>query len=61
MLSNGYILILIWVGMIGLLSVLLEGLVYRMEFVNGKRVRRVTPIFVNFSTGNLGRFPRECW
>lgn len=56
MLSNGYILILIWVGMIGLLSVLLEGLVYRMEFVNGKRVRRVTPIFALLSI-----FPLVIW
>lgn len=44
MLSNGYILILIWVGIIGLLSVTTSG-VYRMETVNGEKVRRVTPLF----------------
>ena len=44
MLSNGYILILIWVGVIGLLSVTTSG-VYRMETMNGEKVRRVTPLF----------------
>ena len=44
MLSNGYILILIWVGVVGLLSVTTSG-VYRMETVNGEKVRRVTPLF----------------
>lgn len=44
MLSNGYILILIWVGVMGLLATTTEG-VYRMEMVNGERVRRVTPLF----------------
>ena len=44
MLSNGYILILIWVGIIGFLSVTISG-VYRMETVNGEKVRRVTPLF----------------
>lgn len=44
MLSNGYILILIWVGIIGLLSVTTSG-VYRMETVNGEKVRRATPLF----------------
>lgn len=49
MLSNGYILILIWVGIVGILSVLLDGLVYRVEVVNGKRVRRVKPMFAVLS------------
>ena len=44
MLSNRYILILIWVGVLGLLSVMAKG-VYRMEIVNGEKVRRVTPLF----------------
>lgn len=44
MLSNGYILILIWVGVMGLLATTTEG-VYRMEMVNGERVRRGTPLF----------------
>lgn len=44
MLSNRYILILIWVGFIGLLSVMIRG-VYRMETVNGEKVRRMTPLF----------------
>lgn len=44
MLSNGYILILIWVGVVGLLSVTTSG-VYRMEMVNGEKVRRMTPLF----------------
>lgn len=44
MLSNGYILILIWGGVIGLLSVTTNG-VYRMETMNGEKVRRITPLF----------------
>lgn len=44
MLSNGYILILIWIAIIGILSLVVNG-VYRMEIVNGERVRRVTPFF----------------
>lgn len=44
MLSNGYILILIWVGAIGLIATLVPG-IYRMEPVNGERVRRMTPLF----------------
>lgn len=45
MLSNGYILILIWVGVIATLAVMAPEWVYRTELVNGERVRRVTPIF----------------
>lgn len=45
MLSNGYILILMWVGIIGILTVLAPELVYRTELVNGEKVRRVTPLF----------------
>lgn len=44
MLSNGYILILIWTAIIGILSLVVNG-VYRMEIVNGGRVWRVTPFF----------------
>ena len=44
MLSNGYILILIWVGAIGLIATLVPG-IYRMETVNGEKVRRMTPLF----------------
>lgn len=45
MLSNGYILILMWVGIIGILTVLAPELVYRTELVNGEKARRVTPLF----------------
>ena len=45
MLSNGYILILIWVGVIAALAVMTPERVYRTELVNGERVRRVTPLF----------------
>ena len=45
MLSNGYILILMWVGIIGILTVLAPELVYRTELMNGEKVRRVTPLF----------------
>ncbi|HJC92075.1 MAG TPA: EpsG family protein [Candidatus Mediterraneibacter excrementigallinarum] len=45
MLSNGYILILIWVGVLALLTVLAPEWIYRTELVNGERVRRVTPLF----------------
>lgn len=45
MLSNGYILILIWVGVIGAFSVMVPEWVYRTELANGKKVRRVTPLF----------------
>lgn len=45
MLSNGYILILIWTAIIGILSVVSVNGFYRMETVNGERVRRVTPFF----------------
>lgn len=44
MLSNGYILILIWTGVIGLTATLTTG-IYRMETVNGEKVRRVIPVF----------------
>ena len=45
MISNGYILILIWVGVLALLTVLAPEWIYRTEPVNGKEVRRVTPFF----------------
>lgn len=45
MLSNVYILILIWVGVVAALAVMAPEWVYRTELVNGERVRRVTPIF----------------
>lgn len=45
MLSNGYILILIWVGVLGTLAVMAPEWIYRTEFVNGEKVRRVTPLF----------------
>ena len=45
MLSNGYILILIWTAIIGILSLISVNGFYRMETVNGERVRRVTPFF----------------
>ena len=45
MLSNGYILILIWVGVIAALAAMTPRWVYRTEMVNGERVRRVTPLF----------------
>ena len=44
MLSNGYILILIWTAIVGILSLVVNGF-YRVETVNGERVRRVTPLF----------------
>ena len=37
MLSNGYILILIWVGVIAALAVMTPERVYRTEVVNGER------------------------
>lgn len=45
MLSNGYILILIWVGIIAAFASMIPESVYRTEFVNGEKVRRVTPLF----------------
>ena len=48
MLSNGYIYILLWAALVGVLSVAANG-TYRMETVNGERVRRVTPIFAVIS------------
>ena len=45
MLSNGYILILIWVGVIAAFAVMAPEWVYRTELVNGEKVRRVTPLF----------------
>ena len=45
MFSNGYILILIWVGVIAALAVMAPEWVYRTELVNGEKVRRVTPLF----------------
>ncbi len=45
MLSNGYILILIWVGVIAALAVMASEWVYRTELVNGEKVRRITPLF----------------
>ena len=38
MLSNGYILILIWVGVLGALAVMAPEWVYRTELVNGEKV-----------------------
>lgn len=45
MLSNGYILILIWVGVIAVLVAMAPEWIYRTELVNGEKVRRVTPLF----------------
>lgn len=45
MLSNGYILILIWVGVVAALATMAPERVYRTELVNGEKVRRVTPLF----------------
>lgn len=45
MLSNGYILILIWIAVIGAAAVMAPEWIYRTEFVNGVKVRRVTPLF----------------
>lgn len=45
MLSNGYILILIWTAIIGILSFVSVNGFCRIETVNGERVRRVTPLF----------------
>lgn len=45
MLSNGYILILVWVGVIGALAVMAPEWIYRTELVSGEKVRRVTPLF----------------
>ena len=45
MLSNGYILILIWVGILAVLTIMAPEWVYRDELVEGEKVRRVTPLF----------------
>ena len=45
MLSNGYILILIWIAVIGAVAYMAPEVVYRTELVNGEKVRRVTPLF----------------
>lgn len=45
MLSNRYILILIWVGVIVAFAAIAPELVYRIELVNGKKIRRVTSLF----------------
>ena len=45
MLSNRYIMILIWVGIMAALTVIAPECVYRIELVNGKKVRRATPLF----------------
>ena len=45
MLSNGYILILIWVGVIAAFAAMAPEWIYRTELVNGEKVRRVTPLF----------------
>lgn len=45
MLSKGYILILIWVGVLAVLTIMAPEWVYRDELVEGEKVRRVTPLF----------------
>ncbi len=45
MLSNGYILILIWIAVIGAVAYMAPEAVYRTELVNGEKVRRVSPLF----------------
>lgn len=45
MLSNGYILILIWAAVMGAMAVMASDWIYRTESVNGEKVRRVTPFF----------------
>lgn len=45
MLSNGYILILIWTAVMGAVAYMAPEVVYRTELVNGEKVRRVTPLF----------------
>lgn len=45
MLSNGYILILIWIAVIGAVAYMAPEVVYRTELVNGEKVRRVSPLF----------------
>ena len=45
MLSNGYILILIWAAVIAAVAYMAPEAVYRTELVNGEKVRRVTPLF----------------
>ena len=45
MLSNRYIMILIWVGIMAALTIIAPEWVYRIELVNGKKVRRATPLF----------------
>ena len=44
MLSNGYILILVWIALVGILSITVRG-VYRTELVNGVKEKRVIPLF----------------
>ena len=48
MLSSGYIYILLWAALVGILSVMASG-VCRQENVNGEKVRRVTPLFAVIS------------
>lgn len=45
MLSNGYILILIWVGIIAAFAVMTQEWMYRTELVNGEKVGRVNLLF----------------
>lgn len=44
MVSNGYILILVWIALVGILSITVRG-VYRTELVNGVKEKRVIPLF----------------
>lgn len=48
MLSNGYIYILLWAALLGVLSVMVSGFC-RQESVNGEKVRRATPLFALIS------------
>lgn len=52
MLSNGYIYILLWAALTGFISVMVSGF-YRMENVNGERVKRTAPLFAVFCVAPL--------
>ena len=45
MLSNGYILILIWVAVMAAVAYMIPESIYRTEWLYGEKVRRVTPLF----------------
>ena len=45
MLSNGYILILIWVAVMAAVAYIIPETIYRTEWLYGEKVRRVTPLF----------------